>query len=71
MTRLSLEYTVLQLSRQPQVSIRTAGAFEVFFGFLILVGDIAVVCRLRPLATIAGIVSSIYPIGCMDQLHGP
>ena len=40
MTWLSLEYTVLQLSRLPRYSIRTAGTIEVFFDFLILVGDI-------------------------------
>ncbi len=40
MTWLSLEYIVLQLSRLLQGSFRTAGALEVFFDFLILVGDI-------------------------------
>ncbi len=39
MTWLSLEYIVFQLSRLPQGSIRTAGTLEVFFDFLIIVGD--------------------------------
>ena len=40
MTWLSLEYILLQLSRLPGGSIRTAGPLEVFFDFLVLVGDI-------------------------------
>ncbi len=40
MTWLSLEYIVLQVSRLPRGSIRTAGTLEVFFDFLVLVRDI-------------------------------
>ena len=54
MTWLSLECLVLRLSRLPRGSIRTAGTFQVFFDFLILVRDIrmswsssTVICRCR------------------------
>ena len=40
MTWLSLEYIVLQWSRLQRGSTRTAGALELFFYFLVLVGDI-------------------------------
>ncbi len=39
-TWLSLEYIVLKLSSLPQGYTRTAGTLEVFFDFLILVGDV-------------------------------
>ncbi len=39
-TWLSLEYIELQLSRLPQGCTRTAGTLEVFFDFLILIGDV-------------------------------